>query len=229
VRQSDRRRKIRSFVIREGRITSGQLAALEELWPIYGVTIDRSSLSLNQIFKRNAPVYLEIGSGDGENLLEMAKIGHDANYLGCEVHRPGLGHTLLKLKASGLTNVRLVELDVIELLSIIKPNSLDAVCVFFPDPWPKKRHHKRRLVQAPFLDLLATRLKHSGSLYFATDDMSYAEFVLDIVERSPNWANLAGQRCYAPRPHFRSITRFEKRAEDNRRRVYNLVISTVPH
>lgn len=185
-----------------------------------------SLLNLEHVFKRNAPVYLEIGFGNGENLLKMAELGRDNNYLGCEVHRPGLGHTLLQLRASDLTNVRLVESDIIELLSAMKPDTLDAVCIFFPDPWPKKRHHKRRLIQTSFLDLLANRLKRAGRVYFATDDVSYAECVLEIVDQSEKWINLSGRRCYAPRPHFRSVTRFEKRADDDHRRVYDLIIST---
>ena len=226
MRQSDRTRKIRSFVIREGRITRGQSAALKALWPSYGVALESLRTVPSQVFGRRAPLHLEIGIGDGENLLAMAAAAPANNFLGCEVHRPGLGHALLRIRDECLSNVRLMETDAVDLLSTIAPVSLDGIYIFFPDPWPKKRHHKRRLMQAAMLDLLADRLKRSGRLFFATDDAGYAESVLDAIERSPRWFNLAGSRSFAPRPCCRLVTRFERRARDGHRRVYEIAIAT---
>ena len=225
MRQPERSRKIRSFVIREGRITRGQSAALTELWPTYGVALESLRTDPAQAFARRAPLHLEIGIGDGENLIAMAAASPHENYLGCEVHRPGLGHTLLRLREEYLDNVRLVETDAVELLATMAPKSLDSIYIFFPDPWPKKRHHKRRLVQAPMLNLLADGLKNSGRLYFATDDAGYAESVLDAIERSSQWLNLTGSGCFALRPRCRLVTRFEQRAKDRDRRIYELAIA----
>lgn len=224
--QSSRTRKIRSYVIREGRITRGQSAALKELWPTYGIELENLSTVPLRVFERIAPLHLEIGIGDGENLLAMAIAAPQNNYLGCEVHRPGLGHALLRIRDEQLDNVRLIESDAVDLLPAMAPASLDGIYILFPDPWPKKRHHKRRLVQEPMLDLLAERLKASGRLYFATDDAGYAESVLDAIERSRRWLNLAGPDRFALRPHCRSVTRFEQRANNDQRRVYELALAT---
>ena len=225
MRQPERLRKIYSFVIRKGRITRGQSAALTELWPTYGVALENLRTDPAQAFARPAPLHLEIGIGDGENLVAMAGTSPNENYLGCEVHRPGLGHTLLRLREECLDNVRLVETDAVELLATMAPKSLDSIYIFFPDPWPKKRHHKRRLLQAPVLNLLADGLKRSGRLYFATDDAGYAESVLDVIERSSQWLNLAGSGCFALRPRCRLVTRFEQRAKDRDRRIYEIAIA----
>lgn len=225
MRQPARMRKVRSFVIREGRITRGQSAALKTLWPTYGVALEGLSTLPLPVFPRRAPLHLEIGIGDGENLIAMAAAAPDNNYLGCDVHRPGLGHTLMRIREESLSNVRLVETDAVDLIATMAPGSLDGVYVFFPDPWPKKRHHKRRLMQTAILELLADRLKRSGRLFFATDDADYAESVLEAVERSPRWLNLAGSRRFAPRPCCRLVTQFERQARDGQRRVYELAIA----
>jgi tRNA (guanine-N7-)-methyltransferase len=226
MRHSDRMRRVRSFVLREGRITRGQSAALQDLWPAHGVTLESLNTDPSRVFQRRAPLHVEIGIGDGENLIAMAADAPDNNYLGCEVHRPGLGHALLRLRDTRLHNVRLVETDAVELISTMPPGAIDVIYIFFPDPWPKKRHHKRRLVQAPVLDLLAHVLKRSGRLYFATDNADYAESVLDVIDGSPRWLNLAGPRSFALRPRCRLITRFEQRALDDERRIYELTLAT---
>ena len=220
-----RARTIRSFVIREGRTTRGQAQALRELWPIYGVGLQDLTRGLDRIYSRSGPFHLEIGTGNGENLLAMAQSAPGNNYLGCEVHRPGLGHTLLGLRSRRLHNVKLVESDAVDLLHALAPASLDRVYLFFPDPWPKKRHHKRRLVQGAFLDLLADRIKRSGQIHFASDNAGYAESMLETIDRSSAWLNLAGAGHWAPRPRYRVITRFELRALRDQRRVYEIAIA----
>ncbi|MEE2981930.1 MAG: tRNA (guanosine(46)-N7)-methyltransferase TrmB [Pseudomonadota bacterium] len=182
---------------------------------------------LDRIYSRRGPIHLEIGTGNGENLLAMAQAAPGNNYLGCEVHRPGLGHTLLGLRLRRLHNVKLVESDAVDLLYALTPASLDRVYLFFPDPWPKKRHHKRRLVQGAFLDLLADRLNRSGQVHFASDNVGYAESILETIDRSPAWLNLAGAGHWAPRPRYRVITRFEHRALRDQRRVYEIAIAKV--
>ena len=180
---------------------------------------------LDHIYSGSGPIHLEIGTGNGENLLAMAQSAPGNNYLGCEVHRPGLGHTLLGLRSRRLHNVKLVESDAVDLLHILMPASLDRVYLFFPDPWPKKRHHKRRLIGGAFLDLLADRLKRSGQVHFASDNAGYAESILEMIDRSPVWLNLAGAGHWAPRPRYRVITRFEHRAFRDQHRVYEIAIA----
>ena len=159
---------IRSFVCRNGRITSSQQRALETLWPRYGITTSKNSLNLEELFGRTAAKHLEIGFGMGDTLIDMAKTHPQYDYLGVDVYRPGVGRLLLQLEAQQLTNVRVCCANVVEVLQYQLPvSSLDSVYVFFPDPWPKKRHHKRRLVQPDFVKLLAQRMKSGGYLYLA--------------------------------------------------------------
>lgn len=218
-----RSRRIRSYVLRDGRVTQAQAAALETLWPRYGRPVDAFAGDPHAAFGRRAPLYLEIGTGNGDNFVAAAAADPGSSYLGCEVHRAGLGHALLGLHDRQIDNALLVAGDAVELLGVLPGESLAGVSLFFPDPWPKKRHHKRRLVQAGFLDLLASRLERSGVLRFATDDEGYAQAVLDLLERVPGWVNLAGERCFAPRPQCRVVTRFEHRALTAGRRVRDLV------
>jgi tRNA (guanine-N7-)-methyltransferase len=206
-------RPIRSFVMRAGRMTVGQTRALEELWPRYGVEFTPLPLSIDAVFGRTAPRTLEIGFGNGEHLARLAAAHPERDYLGIEVHRPGVGHLLMLAAAGSLTNVRVSTHDAVEVLSEqLVPESLDEVLILFPDPWHKKRHHKRRLIQAPFLELLASRLRPGGVLRLATDWEEYAQQMLEVLSAASAWfANQSPGGDFMPRPEERAPTRFEKR------------------
>jgi tRNA (guanine-N7-)-methyltransferase len=204
-------RRIRSFVKREGRMTSAQQRALEELWPRYGVDPGQP-LDFRELFQRDCPVVLEIGFGNGESLAGMAAENPDRCYLGVEVHRPGVGSLLLNIERLGLTNLRLSMTDSVELLQTQIPDkSLAAVQVYFPDPWPKARHHKRRLIQSNFVQLLRQKLKPGGTLHLATDWPDYAEHMLSVMEDADGFTNVAGPGKWLPRPAWRPETKFERR------------------
>jgi len=205
-------RAIRSFVKRGGRITVAQQRALAELWPRYGAAAGSSPLDLDALFGRRAPRTLEIGFGDGETLVALAAAHPERDYLGLEVHAPGVGHCLLRAAESGLGNVRVVQHDAVEVLEhSILPRALDEVLIYFPDPWPKKRHHKRRLVQPPFVALLATRLAPGGRLRLATDWAPYADWMRGVLDASAAFRNVAGDAGFVPRPAERPVTKFERR------------------
>jgi tRNA (guanine-N7-)-methyltransferase len=207
------RRPIRSFVMRAGRMTSGQTRALEELWPRRGVPYSPSPLDLDALFGRAAPRTLEIGFGNGEHLASLAAAHPERDYLGIEVHRPGVGHLLMLAQSRELANVRVSDHDAVEVLSHQLPlSSLDEVLVLFPDPWHKKRHHKRRLIQPPFVELIASRLKPGGVFRLATDWEEYALQMLDVLNGASHlFANLSESGDWMPRPEERAPTRFEKR------------------
>jgi tRNA (guanine-N7-)-methyltransferase len=207
------KRPIRSFVMRAGRMTSGQSRALKELWPRYGVDYAKEPLDFDRLFGRHAPRTLEIGFGNGEHLAALAAAHPERDYLGIEVHRPGVGHLLMLAGASGATNLRVSDHDAVEVLREQIPEaSLDEVLVLFPDPWHKKRHHKRRLIQPPFVGLLASRLKAGGVLRLATDWEDYALQMLEVLRGAPAlFMNLSPTGDWMPRPEERAPTRFEKR------------------
>jgi len=206
------RRAIRSFVKRGGRITAAQQRALAELWPRYGVDFDGTPLELAALFGRRAPCTVEIGFGDGETLVALATAHPERDYLGLEVHAPGVGHCLLRAAAAGLSNLRVLQHDAVEVLEqSIAAAALDEVLVYFPDPWPKKRHHKRRLVQAPFVALLAGRLAPGGRLRLATDWAPYADWMRAVLDASAEFRNVAAGAGYVPRPAERPTTKFERR------------------
>jgi tRNA (guanine-N7-)-methyltransferase len=211
VSQSDDSRSIRSFVIRTGRMTPAQLRAMKELLPRYELDQAQQRDPL-AAFARRAPLHLEIGIGNGDNVVQAAKMAPAINFLGCEVHRPGLGHVLQRLHDEELSNLRIVQADAIDLLRRLPPHSLDRIAMFFPDPWPKKRHHKRRLLQLPFLRHLARASKPNACFLFASDNEDYANSALEAIEAAPEWLNLAGLGRWAPRPDLRVVTRFEARA-----------------
>lgn len=218
------RRPIRSFVRREGRITPAQARALEELWPRYGVAADDTPLDFPALFGRRAPVHVEIGFGNGAALADMAAAHPENNYLGIEVHRPGVGTLLRRLAADGLSNVRIISADATEVLARqIPDDSLSAVYLFFPDPWPKQRHHKRRLVQPDFTALARRKLKIGGTLHLATDWADYAEQMLAVLTNAEGLENVAGAGNYAPRPPARCLTRFEQRGQRLGHEVRDLV------
>jgi tRNA (guanine-N7-)-methyltransferase len=205
-------RRIRSFVLRMGRMTAGQQRALDELWPRFGIDYQPSVLDLNQAFARSAPRMVEIGFGSGEALAAFAEQHPEMDCLGIEVHRPGAGHLLLRVEQQQLTNVRVSCHDAVEVLSTqLAPESLDAVHIFFPDPWHKSRHHKRRLIQPAFADLLVRTLKPGGMLRLATDWQNYAEHMRAVLDMHPQFINIAGIEGFVTRPDDRPITRFERR------------------
>jgi len=195
-------------------MTVAQERAWRDLWPIYGVGRESDeALDLDALFGRTARRTLEIGFGNGESLLALAAAHPEQDFLGIEVHRPGVGHLMLRAESLGLTNVRAACRDAIEVLERRVPDaSLDEVLLYFPDPWPKKRHHKRRIVQAPFVELVARKLKSGGRFRLATDWQHYAEQMLDVVGACPLLENefAAG---FAPRPDSRPLTRFESRGQ----------------
>ena len=221
--EGPQRRRIRSFVLRAGRITPAQQRALDEVWPRLGIDLPATDgvrpagapaapLDLDAIFGRAAPRALEIGFGNGENLLALAVSDPARDFIGVEVHRAGVGHLLLRADEAGLTNLRVVCHDAVEVLEHhIAPASLDEVLVLFPDPWHKKRHHKRRLVQPAFVALVASRLRQGGRLQLATDWEPYAQQMLEVLTAEPALRNLAPDGGFVPRPAWRALTRFERR------------------
>ena len=221
-------RRIRSFVKREGRLTKGQRRALEELFPRYGITLDQGRLDLDALFGRCAPRILEIGFGNGATLAEMAARHPDNDYLGIEVHRPGVGNLLLQIEQRGLTNIRISNDDAVEVLEQQIPDaSLDAVYLFFPDPWHKKRHHKRRIVQPEFAQLVRRKLKTGGVFHLATDWVDYAEHMRDVLEAQPGFENTAGPGHFTPRPDYRPLTKFEQRGQRLGHEVRDLVFKRI--
>jgi len=220
------RRPIRSFVLREGRLTAGQARAYDELWPRFGA--ERASgevLDLPALFGNERPVVLEIGFGNGESLATMAAAAPQRNFLGVEVHRPGIGHLLLETERRGLTNLRLLREDAQVLLAQgLAPASLAGVNLFFPDPWPKKRHHKRRILQPAFVERLARVVAPGGLFHAATDWEPYAEHMLTVLEAAGAiFENTAGPGRFAPGPGERPPTKFERRGERLGHRVRDLV------
>ena len=209
-------RPIRSFVLRQGRMTAAQERAFGELWPRYGVDWQPGALlDLPALFGNHRPVVLEIGFGNGESLAEMAAADPGHSWLGVEVHGPGVGHLLLEIERRGLTNLLVVRHDAVELLAQgLGPGVLERVQLFFPDPWPKSRHHKRRILSPSFVGLLGRVIRPGGIFHAATDWEPYAEQMLAALE-SPGspFVNLAGSGRFAARPAQRPPTRFERRGE----------------
>lgn len=226
---AERHRSIRSFVTRAGRITEAQQRALSELLPRYGIEFDGRSLDLDVVFGRQAPRTVEIGFGNGDNLAAVAAAHPERDYLGIEVHRAGVGRLLLQVEKLGLDNVRVSCHDAVEVLERqIPPAALDEVLILFPDPWHKKRHHKRRLIQPPFVALLASRLRTGGILRLATDWQPYAEQMLEVLASAPQLENLATDGGFVPRPEERIPTRFERRGERLGHQVWDLAFRKRP-
>ena len=206
------RRSIRSFVVRAGRMTVAQERAWRELWPRYGVETGHEPLDLRDVFGRDAPCTLEIGFGNGESLVALAAAHPKRDFLGLEVHRPGVGHLMLRAEELALANVRAICRDAVEVLQqCIATGALDEVLLYFPDPWPKKRHHKRRIVQPEFVALVADRLRTGGVLRMATDWQPYAEHMLEVASACALLRNESPDGGYVPRPDSRPVTRFERR------------------
>jgi tRNA (guanine-N7-)-methyltransferase len=207
-------RRIRSFVLRAGRTTPAQERALDELWPTYGLDLEAVPLDLAAIFGRTAPRCLEIGFGAGEVIGALAETNAHIDYLGIEVHRSGVGRLLLRAQQGALKNLRVILSDAVDVLrERIADDSFDEVLVFFPDPWHKKRHHKRRLIEPSFVALAAAKLRSGGILRLATDWQAYAEQMLSVCNADAALESLSPDATYVPRPKFRPPTRFERRGE----------------
>jgi tRNA (guanine-N7-)-methyltransferase len=205
-------RSIRSFVRRTGRITPSQEKALAQLWPVFGLAYSHNVVDLAAVFRRPGPLVLEIGFGNGDTLVQQALECPELNFLGVEVHKPGVGHCLLRADDCGVSNLRLIAHDAIEVLNEqVAVGSLARVNLYFPDPWPKKRHHKRRIVQPDFLELVADRLMANGTLHIATDWANYAEHIDDVVSTSSRFAISERREHDGEHPLDRPRTKFEQR------------------
>jgi len=204
------RRAVRSFVLRQGRVSNAQGRAYEQLLPVYGLPFGDTPLDFVRVFGRAAPTVLEIGFGMGETTAAIAAGNPDTNYLAIEVHTPGVGSLLKQIEEQSLRNLRIVQHDAVDVLEkMIVPQSLAGAHIFFPDPWPKKRHHKRRLIQPPLIALLASRLQSGGYLHAATDWEEYAQQILAVLSTEPSLQNTAAD--FSPRPASRPQTKFEAR------------------
>ncbi len=206
-------RKIRSFVRREGRLTKGQEMALDKNWPVMGINFAQAPLVWSEVYQReNAPVVLEIGFGMGASFVEMAKNAPEKNFLGIEVHTPGVGACLMAAEEAELSNLRVMCHDAVEVFEHMIPDgSLDTVQLYFPDPWHKARHHKRRIVQPEFAEMVRKKLKIGGIFHMATDWENYAEHMVEVMNVAPGYRNTATDGDYIPRPEERPLTKFEAR------------------
>lgn len=219
---------MRSFVLRQGRITPAQAQAFDAHWSRYGLDYSDQRIDLQALFARPAPVVLEIGFGNGEQLLHAAVNEPTRNFLGIEVHRPGVGRLMNGLAVANVDNIRISNHDAVEVIERqLAPDSLDEVRIYFPDPWPKVRHHKRRLIQPEFVELLATRVRSGGLLHLATDWAEYAEHMLAVVDGSGRWRNRAGLGAYSEVPGWRINTHSEKRGVRLGHGVWDLIFERV--
>ncbi len=219
--------RIRSFIRRQGRLTPGQEVALDQHWPQYGLEPELD-YDFSQVFGRQAPLILEIGFGNGDSLAKMAAANPDHDYIGIEVHKPGVGHLLILLTEQGLTNVRVYCHDAIEILEQkIPDHSLAGLHLFFPDPWHKKKHHKRRIVRPSFVDLLNKKLQVGGYFHAATDWQHYAESMLEVLSASKGLKNTSLSQDYCERPDYRPLTKFEQRGLRLGHGVWDLIFRKV--
>lgn len=216
------KRHIRSYVLRQGRVTVAQQRAVETLQPIFGIAYGTAAIDLNTAFGRNAPKILEIGFGMGDSTATIAQANPQNDYLCLEVHTPGVGNLFKVMDEKTLSNIRIIQHDAVEVLrDMIVTDALDGVHIFFPDPWHKARHNKRRLIQAPFIEKLIQKLKPGAYIHVATDWQDYAEQVLAVLSAEPRLENTATD--YAPRPDYRPLTKFEQRGINLGHGVWDLV------
>lgn len=218
------RREIKSFVRREGRLTPGQQKALDNLWPLWGIDDSDAPLDLNTLFGRDNPKVLEIGFGNGASLAEMAANQPELDFIGVEVHRPGVGQLLKAIDDRQLSNLRVAETDAVVLLKKrIADGALHRVQLYFPDPWHKKRHHKRRIIQPAFVAVLAAKIEAGGTLHMATDWQDYAEQMRQDLAASNDFKNLGNSDGFIARPDYRPLTKFEQRGHRLGHGVWDLL------
>ena len=216
--------RLRSFVRRDGRRTVAQERAHEMYWPQFGLDVANGLLDMTTLFKRDAKRFLEIGFGSGQSLIEAARLHPDCDFIGIETHKPGIGALCLGIETHALTNVRIYYADAIDVLEKCIPNqSLDGISIFFPDPWQKRKHHARRLIQIPLLKMLVDKLKPAGELHLATDWDDYATHMMRVLESEPRIQNKAGEHAFSERSWRRPIvTKFERRAIREGRTIHEL-------
>lgn len=218
------KKDIRSYAIRTGRITPGQERALAEQWPLYGLDLFQGAQALDGAFERQQPLVVEIGFGMGDSLVQMAASQPESNFIGIEVHVPGVGRLMNESHKRGLKNLRVFCADAIDVLNdCIADNTLARLQLYFPDPWHKSKHHKRRIVQAAFVELVANKLQAGGIFHLATDWQPYAESMLEVVSECQRLENLAGAGQYSPRPDYRPETKFERRGQRLGHGVWDLL------
>ncbi|MEO1939200.1 tRNA (guanosine(46)-N7)-methyltransferase TrmB [Candidatus Thioglobus sp.] len=219
-------RKIQSFVRRSGRLTEGQMAGLNDFWPDFGIDLPDGLIDFNLLFEKIQPITLEIGFGNGDSLLEMAITTPNKNFLGIEVYEAGIGRLINESKKYKLTNLKIIKSDAVEVLkNHVKDTSFETFQLFFPDPWHKKKHHKRRIVQTDFLDLISKKIVIGGTIHMATDWENYAEHMMETLEKHPHFKNTLNAHIYSPRPKYRPITKFEKRGERLGHKVWDLIFT----
>ncbi|MCY7297345.1 tRNA (guanosine(46)-N7)-methyltransferase TrmB [Alteromonas sp. a30] len=217
-------RKVQSFILREGRLTKGQAAAIESFWSSLGIDYQASPFDIDTLFPKAQPIVIEIGFGMGQSLIEMAQNAPELNFIGIEVHKPGVGACISEAHNHNLTNLKVMEHDAVEALkNCIPDNSLHRVQLYFPDPWHKKRHHKRRIVQPEFAELVRQKLAQGGIFHMATDWENYAEQMLEVMLEAPGYKNCSENNTYVARPDFRPMTKFEKRGEKLGHGVWDLI------
>ena len=217
---------IRSFVLRQGRVSNAQRRAYEDLLPKYGVPYTKDLLNFEIVYGREAPRYLEIGSGMGETTVSIARSHPQNDYLAIEVYTPGVGSLLKQIEEFKLTNLRIVQHDAVEVVNNMFPQEyLDGIHIFFPDPWPKLRHHKRRLIQPEFISLLCKHLKSGGYIHVATDWNNYADQILEVMSNELSLTNTA--RDFVQRPEYRPLTKFEQRGLRLGHKVWDLVFKKI--
>jgi tRNA (guanine-N7-)-methyltransferase len=217
-------RRIRSFVLRTGRMTPGQQNAYDKFWSGKGLLLEHGTIDFFQLFGRSAPVNLEIGFGMGASLVTMAKAAPSEDFIGIEVHTPGVGKLLHGMEEFGVDNIRVFNDDAVDVLEQCIPDaSLNRIQIYFPDPWHKKKHHKRRLIQPLFVQQLRQKLKVGGVIHLATDWEHYAEHMMEVMCDAAGYVNLADKYCFSSRPAFRPITKFEKRGERLGHGVWDIV------
>lgn len=226
--QAEHKRAIRSFVLRGGRLTEGQKRAIDEYWPRFGIDEGGGLIDLVSLFGNSNPVIFEIGFGNGEATWQMAQAHPQENFLGAEVHRPGVGRLLLKMEEHELTNIRIACADaVVFLRDCIAEDSLAGIRIYFPDPWPKKRHHKRRIIQPEFVHLLVSRMCAGGVLHLATDWEPYADHMLEVLNQAGGLNNMSPTGAFCDKPAWRPDTKYERRGERLGHKVRDLLFEKV--
>jgi len=221
--ENTKHRPMRSYVVRGGRLTGSQQDAMENLWPEYGIDQNQGLIKREEVFGRRAELVFEIGFGMGDSLVAMAGQYPDRDYIGVDVHPPGIGTILRDIKAQGLHNLRVMQGDATEILNnCLSNNDIDRIQIFFPDPWHKKRHNKRRLIQAPFVESLAGKMREGGILHLATDWENYAEQMMEVMSASSSYKNIAGEGQFAGQDE-RAETKFERRGRRLGHGVWDLL------